>query len=263
MRYLKDLNHPFLSSHSFTDVAAQHFLVPPGESQKGAPPAWVLDLDSTLFSTAPRTHAIFYEYLRGLSPQSALGWRLWERLREEGLGYVIPDAFAKALGVPRSDAAIQELWQSFLPFWLERFFNGRYLHHDHAYAGAAAWVQKLHQLGHEIVYLTGRDRPRLGGETKLILARDGFPVDARTHLFMKGNREEGDAAYKQRASEVLAARFHVSGLLDNEPENLLVFAQRFKTAHIVFFHSVMSPRVPAQSLHAALEGRSLYRFSSY
>ena len=268
-KFFRDFDHPWLKGVAFRDVVAEDLLKKNlrgsalGAAKKRA---WVFDLDSTLFNVGPRIQNIFFEFVR----QHPRPHESWSRLlgvnRPELQQYDIAATFRELfvlLGFENAAERGKKLWEEFLPFWEQHFFTDRHMHHDAPYAGSVDFVKRVHEAGREVIYLTGRDRPRSGQGTLHALKTAGFPWGEGTHLFMKSDRDEGDLHYKRRACSVLDARFDVSVLIDNEPENLVMFAEQFEHAQIVLFHSVMSARMPQGNFAHALGEREPLRLLSY
>jgi hypothetical protein len=80
---------------------------------------------------------------------------------------------------------------------------------------------------------------------------------------MKSRVDELDVAFKHRAATVIRSRYFVPVLVDNEPENLVMFAHEFPQAAVVLFHSVMSERMPARDFARALGPREPLRLLTF
>jgi hypothetical protein len=269
--FFRDFDHPWVRAISFCDIGALELLNKvakrhPPRQQQGRESAWVFDLDSTLFCVGPRTRNIFFEFVRQ-HPRPPRHWqRALERLDPSCQRYDIEATFRMIFDEWDHENAARwaaELWAEFRSFWEQHFFIDRHLHYDRPYSRAAEYLHRIRSKGYGIVYLTGRDRPRSGLGTLHALKRAGFPLDEACHLFMKASREEGDLKYKHKASSVLGSRFEVPVFVDNEPENLVMFAEQFPRAEIVFFHSVMSQRLPLRDFVGVLNGREPWRLNSY
>jgi len=266
--FLRETDHPWFQGHEFVDVRAPELLerLRPLPTE-GKPAAWVLDLDSTLFCVGPRVRASFDRFLRE-HPKAPLEWhRVLPFLTAQTLRYSLERSFREILERwnSREEAAVKakELWEAFHEPWKTAFFSNRFLYLDEPYPGAREFLASLRESGRELVYLTGRDAPRTKAGTLEALRLSGFPWDAGCHLFMKPDGETSDLDYKRRAISVLRQRFGVEALLDNEPENLVMFAKEVPEAEIVFFHSIMSPRMPTGELRRYLQDRKLWRLVSY
>ena len=268
--FFRDREHPWIKSNRFQDLKASELLAAAtrreGSITPGKERVWVLDLDSTLLCVAPRVRNVFFEFLRAHpKPKKPWLWLLGE-LKNEDIQYDLEKTFSHAFS--RLDANLaaswaEDLWLAFKSFWEKHFFSVRHLHLDTAYSGSVDWVKQLAATGTSIVYLTGRDRPRCGHITLQSLKAAGFPWNSRTYLFMKEDAKQSDLLYKTRAATVLGSRFYVEGFLDNEPENLVMFAEKFPTAKIVLFHTVMSERVPLKNFRTVLGTRPALRLNSF
>jgi predicted secreted acid phosphatase len=204
----------------------------------GHPAVVIFDLDSTLFSTQERNHAILQEF--GTHPETPaelrsvlegiekhhMGWNIMDDLRERGVGH---------------EPTLIRLRR----FWLERFFTDDYLRHDEPLPGAAAYVRELHAAGGTICYLTGRDEPNMGRGTRDSLRAHGFPIDVeRTELLLKPRFEDDDLAFKRDAIRRIGLAGEVIAAFENEPGNANMFAEAFPHADVIFLETVHSPDPP-------------------
>jgi hypothetical protein len=76
---------------------------------------------------------------------------------------------------------------------------------------------------------------------------------------LKPDAKLGDLEFKRQACEQIKNQFDVVFSVDNEPENLTLYAEVFPRADICFFHTVMSHRVPQQKYGDVLAGRTPWR----
>ncbi len=252
--FYREQRHPWVRQSRFQEVTAQGLLDGSKSAslaaKNGRPQAWIFDLDSTLFCTGSRNKFIYSEFLRQ-RPQAPMHWLL-------ALGQF--DPFQNQYSIRQTFEAIfekydsrlarawsYELWKEFEPFWFEHFFSGRYLHCDTPYPGAVEFVHQVLKSGAEVIYLTGRDRPRNWGGTQNALRSSGFPMSENTMLLLKPDQEMTDLEYKDWACAHLKAAKNVAYLIENEPENLSMFLKHFISKQIVFFHSITSERVPPVS----------------
>jgi len=267
----RDFEHPWVQQQRFVDTTVRELLdlsVSPQQPQRGAPAAWVFDLDSTLFCTAPRNKRVLWRFLRQCESFPPVWARLWSALTPEIQRYGIPQTFYvvfRELGFsdPEARDESKRLWEAFRDFWSEEFFLSRNIVFDAPYDRALEFVREIYARGYHVVYLTGRDSERARAGSFEVLKKCGFPMGDRTHLWLKPDREQDDLEFKARASAKLKAQFKVKGLIDNEPENLVMFAEGFPDAEIVFFHSIMSRRVPLRSYAGALGERKAWRLLSF
>jgi phosphoglycolate phosphatase-like HAD superfamily hydrolase len=207
---------------------------------RGARPVAVLDIDSSLYDTGPRTRRIIEEWLSASDAPRAVRKAL-EALTHDRHTFSLADLF-EAAGLDARQPDVRHAIQSLTEFWRPRFFSNDYLPNDVAFTGAAAFVHRLRDLGSQIVYLTGRDRPGMHAGTLENFSRDGFPPPGPgVELWMKPSREGDDYEYKMRHIEPLRALGDVAVSLENEPRNFVGFFHAFPSAVHLFMDSVASP----------------------
>ena len=154
-------------------------------------------------------------------------------------------------------AEIKGALEEIKKFWTARFFTNQYLPYDRAYEGAAEFTRKLHELGAEIVYLTGRDEPGMGDGTRANLLRDGFPWEVeRTHLLLKKAAHLPDLEHKKEAANYIREHGTLVAAFENEPPNLIALYQLFPDAMHVFVDTVCSD-------HPAEAAQGLYRIRNF
>ena len=267
MSFFKDFEHEWVQKQEFEKVETTQLLAIAAqeiqEAPKNKPLAWVFDLDSTLFCTGPRNKRVFWKFLQK-QENFPKHWMLaWNQLSPQSQEYGVPKTFFKLFreqGWSEAEAQneARHLWESYREHWMEEFFLSSNMAYDPPYEGAVKFVQSLYDLGYDVVYLTGRDEPRALEGTIHALKAANFPMGDRTHVRLKPSQDMADLDFKTRAAERLNSEFSVRALMDNEPENLVMFAEFFEFAHIVFFHSIMSPRVPDTDIRKPLGQRRLY-----
>jgi hypothetical protein len=220
-------------------------------------PLVLLDLDSTLYEVSSRTYQILKEWQATEESRAHPGIRsALEALDVRQVGYSIHDTL-RTLGVLASAKGYDEATHALKAFWAARFFTSEYLSYDHAYPGAAEFTRKIHNLGAEIVYLTGRDEPGMGAGTKENLIRDGFPWDCeRTHLLLKAASHHADLEHKKNAAEYIRKHGTLVASFENEPPNLIALQEIFPEAMHVFVDTVCSD-------HGAKPSDQLYRIRHF
>ncbi len=218
---------------------------------KGTKAYVLLDLDSTLYEVAPRTVRIFKEAVRELHAAIPEPVRVaLQGLGPGGTGYSVEDTWQN-LGLCLKDPKLSEARGSLEAFWSEKFFSNEYLSEDVPYPGTAAFARNLHSLGASLVYLTGRDVPRMGKGTLECLQRDGFPIGVdRTQLQMKASHRLDDVIHKVGIAEALAKQGAVVASFENEPRNFAALAEALPDAIHVFVDTVCSNR-PAPAVRGA------------
>ena len=212
-----------------SEVAA---VVKAGKSQ----PVVVFDLDATLFDNRMRTLMI----LRAWATQpKQLGTAVAKKvlsLRLDQIEYLFADALAK-VGV--TDKATLDAIGA---FWLDRFFT-EWAVHDQVTPGGVEYVQALHKAGAFVVYLTGRDAPRMLTGTTQSLMISGYPIgQPRTQLIMKPHRKVDDEDFKQTVMDSLRRTGHVVAMFDNEPGNVNLMKTAFPKAHVIFLKTMFNPK---------------------
>ena len=126
--FYQDKKHPWLKGVIFEDLKADDLLqrAQALKAHETKPPAWVFDLDSTLFSLSHRNQNIFSEFLRQ-HPRPPLQWlKALPYLDTASHKYDIEETFRDIFS--EWDSAIapvwaKELWREFEPFWYARFFS--------------------------------------------------------------------------------------------------------------------------------------------
>ncbi|MEO5668445.1 MAG: HAD family hydrolase [Bdellovibrionota bacterium] len=268
----RDYNHPWIDKQRFVDVGTEELLrLSPSLASTdfaGAPPAWVFDLDSTLFCTAPRNKRVLWRFLRQREDFPQAWIRAWSALTPSIQRYGIAQTFYyvfREQGLPQEEAQLEakSLWNAFRDFWTVEFFLSRNIVFDTPYDGALEFVRSIYERGYHVVYLTGRDSDRAQAGSHEVLRRCGFPMGERTHLWLKPSREQDDLEFKAIAAAKLKAQFSVRALIDNEPENVVMFAEKFPEAEVIFYHSIMSPREPSRSFAKALGERKAWRLVAF
>lgn len=250
--------HPAPATEVFSEVNRRILeLTQSNSGNSSQRPLVLLDLDSTLYEVGPRTFRIIQEWLTSSHASSFQEvTQAFQSLTEKQIGYSIRDLFL-TLQLSPEKKSVQDAFHSLKDFWLERFFTTGYLPYDRPYVGAAQFTQNLHQLGAEIVYLTGRDEPYMGDGTRANLVRDGFPWGLeRTHLLMKGDRNFPDLEHKKSAADFVRRQGSLVASFENEPVNLVALYDLFPDAMHVFVETVCSD-------HEAPARKGLYRITGF
>ena len=165
----------------------------------------------------------------------------------------------RAVGVAAESPELVNAIEAVKKFWSQRFFASQYLKYDRPYPGAAEFTRKLHALGAEIVYLTGRDEPGMGDGTRSVLLRDGFPWEVeRTHLLMKKAAPLSDLEHKKEAAHYIRKHGQLVASFENEPPNLVALSELFPEAMHVFVDTICSDH-PAPAAQRAFIGSRVSR----
>jgi len=208
---------------------------------RGRLPICVFDLDSTLFSTAPRNLAILRAFVKEHAARHPELSAIAERMTVADMGWNVHDDLAR-LGV--RDAGLLAAVRS---FWAECFFTDEYVLHDREVPGAAAFVEACHTKGALIYYLTGRHVGGMELGTVQSLRQHGFPFwRGRCVLHLKPDFEMPDRAFKDDAiADIRSYQGEVVATFENEPGNANMFAQAFPAAHHVLLLTIHSPGAEA------------------
>jgi hypothetical protein len=207
------------------------------QKSSGRPPVAVFDLDGTLFDNGPRTWQILVDFAEhhGLPDLR----RTLDRAPRTRLPYLLKETLA-ALGV--TDGTIIEAAQA---FWLQRFFTDNHQSHDIPIAGALGLVRNLYEAGTTIVYLSGRDVPKMLVGVCESLRSHGFPVGlAGTAVVLKPDFHDPDLAFKKSAMTFIDTLGVVVATYDNEPANCNAFQERWPAALHVFVDTQHAPNPP-------------------
>lgn len=220
-------------------------------------PLVLLDLDSTLYEVGLRTYQILLEWHASKQCEKFPVVReAMKGLRVQSVGYSLKDTF-HALKLDLTDPQIEKACEDAKKFWQHRFFTSDYLTHDRPYPGAAHFTRQLHDLGAEIVYLTGRDEPNMGDGTRRNLLRDEFPWDVeRTYLLLKKASHLPDLEHKMEAASFVKDQGDLIASFENEPPNLIALQEYFPKAMHVFVDTVCSD-------HGAMPGKGLFRIRHF
>lgn len=197
----------------------------------------VFDLDSTLFNVSTRTQKILHEFAAAHTEAE----RKADLLKIE----IHPREWGLKESLTRAGFKIEEhmdLHQSLRDFWVERFFTNEYLHYDVPYKGAVYFVQRLHQLGLPVKYLTGRDVARMGRGTLEVLLKWGFPV-LEGELHLKPHRSMNDEEFKYEWVRELAKDKDLKiFFFENEPVNINAIGRQLPDIKIVYMNTTHSRR---------------------
>ena len=213
----------------------------------------IFDLDSTLFDLTIRMSSIADEFARTHQEQFPKECALLAselKLDRSDWGY---DRGLKALGITQESH--REFWQALHHFWHDAFFSNDYLHHDEPLPGAVTYVNELAKTGAHIMYLTGRDEPRMYAGTLASLASRGFPIPApapvpapaqpNTQLVLKPAAGLDDAKWKVDVIKQIQSNYKKIYLFENEPVNTNLVAKELPGVSIIFVETTHSGREQA------------------
>jgi hypothetical protein len=209
----------------------------------GRLPICVFDLDSTLFSTAPRNFAILREFIEHHRDEHPHLSEIGERIGLDDMGWNVHQDLRR-FGVEDN-----VLLDSLKDFWFERFFSDEYLLHDEPVPGAAEFVLACHARGALIYYLTGRHVGGMEVGTVRSLTQKGFPFwRGRCVLHLKPSFDMNDRAFKDDAvADIRSYCGDVVASFENEPGNANMFLRAFPGAVHVLLLTIHSPEAEAPS----------------
>jgi hypothetical protein len=222
------VNNPLIEISQFVEKEA-----------KASRVAVIFDLDSTLFCVAPRTQAI----LRELGGQAEFAGKFQEASEILRNVEVLPtDWGIRAVMQRQKFTPTEELIMAVRDFWRRNFFANHFLDRDTIYPSANEYVRHLHQLGAQILYLTGREEKLMSEGTRKMLAHWGFPFFEDSKLYMKPSDVETDESFKAVTLKRISTDFDHIWFFENEPVIIDLVREMVPQVRIVFVNSVHSGR---------------------
>jgi hypothetical protein len=194
----------------------------------GVLPHVIFDLDDTIFDAGSRTLHILQlasKIPEILELEPDLPSKL-ESLTSDKVLYHVMDTL-ELLGVRSAKAK-----NLISDYWWAHFFE--LCEVDDLVPGSQGYVQELHRLGADIIYLTGRHR--LGAErgTLLSFEKNGFPIGERARLILKPEKSMCDFTFKHHATKDIPTKDLIVAAFDNEPRQVNMFKSVAPQAHVVF-----------------------------
>lgn len=210
----------------------------------GRPPVVVYDLDGTLMDNGPRTWQILVDFAEN-EGNADLRRRL-DKAPRTRLPYLLKETLEQL------EVTDEALIERATVFWMERFFTDDHQSHDIPIAGALAVVRAAYDAGATIVYLSGRDVPKMLVGVCQSLRTHGFPVGlARTVTVLKPSFHDEDLAFKKSAMAFIDTLGDVAATYDNEPANCNAFQARWPNAVHIYVDTQHAPNPPP--LHADIK----------
>lgn len=202
-------------------------------------PLAVFDLDGTLFHYHKRVRNILMDAMKGKDNQFPGARVLIENIPESEYEYLVLDTLKKY------DIDMPGLREYIYNFWERWFFDNKYLKYDKPVSGAVVFVNKLADKGIKIVYLTGRDVPRMGKGTEEALIQNGFPMQPeKAVLMLKLKYEDDNWEHKNTSIKAIKELGEVVAAFDNEPGEVNILADNFPDAVVGLIISLHSPNAP-------------------
>ncbi len=233
------MGHPAFAK-PYSPEALRQLIVQTEElAEQGKQPIVMFDLDDTLTNTRGRNLRILKDFASQSEIQSAFpeASQKVSEIQIDQIQYLLTDTM-KNVGVTDADFIKRAS-----DFWLAHFFTNEYCAKDEPNPGAAKYLHLLVRAGAKIVYLTGRDVPRMGEGTQRNLIRNRFPMNPNhALLLMKPDPKLDDLKFKESQYSVVATMGEVIGVFENEPANINSMANAFPQAHAVFLDTIHSPK---------------------
>ena len=200
----------------------------------------IFDLDSTLIDVRHRVLRIFKDFVN-LEKTKKLFPKAFDVISNTSSlhpnRYFIEDHIR--------DLNLEDLGGPFLiellEFWKQCFFSNNYLKYDLPYPGALDFVMKMKSYPIKIVYLTGRDRPRMAEGTYKSLLNIGFPMED-TQLILKSHKSMDDALYKKEVIFEFDKKHRPIWFFENEPFVVNPIFKEVPHINVIFFDSNHSQR---------------------
>ena len=192
------------------------------KAQKEQRPACVFDLDGTLFDVGYRTLGIIQEWL-----QSDFSRQFNETLLKKienisylHIGYSLSHVFENA-GFDLRNQEVVRVFGALEKAWKKKFFDGKtLLKYDTLIENSNDFIKKLHSMGVEIFYLTGRNSHLMREGTLKQLQKYDFPIKEEKNILLKTNPFLEDALFKAQAIKIISKEYNIVGNFENEYLNL-------------------------------------------
>jgi hypothetical protein len=217
------------------------------DSKKG-PLKAVFDLDSTLFDVSHRITQIFHQFAK-LSD-------IAEKFPEASKQLLALTPKATDWGVKKTLMRINfkspgdDFLKTLVEYWKKHFFSSDFLHIDRPYPGATEFVQDLFKAGADILYLTGRDIPRMLKGTLASLRAHSFPLDENhANVFLKPSTQIADTDFKKEFFLKLDQSKGDVWFFENEPVNIKLVLDCCPHVKVVFVTTVHSEKNPEPGVH--------------
>lgn len=208
-------------------------------TQHGIHPVVVFDLDDTLINTRERNVRILHDFAsldstRETFPEES---EIAANLSTSQFHYLLKDTLS-AVGITN-----KKFIEAASAFWLQNFFTNKYCADDIPNDSAASYVRALARAGATIVYLTGRDLPRMGNGTVKNLLDLHFPLGTkRARLIMKPSKDSDDLQFKISQFDRIRETGPVVAAFENEPANINAFQAHFPDSEMIFLDTIHSPK---------------------
>ncbi len=194
----------------------------------------IFDLDSTLYDLTDRKQQIVLSYLKIAEKLSKFPNEC-DRLKHIQVHkneFGIDEALSR---VGLTQAQQPAFYEDVYKYWEFYFFHNDFLRYDVTIDGAVEYVRKVDALGAQVIYLTGRDEPRMGEGTLASLKASGFPLEKNSiQICMKPHSKVEDHDFKLDFMNSLEENFKEVWLFENEPVNINLIEKHFPATRFVF-----------------------------
>jgi len=218
-------------------------------SQSSRPFLAVFDLDSTLFDLTLRVSTIVDDFAEDPVHFAAYP----EECRRLKNVEILPTDWGLEGPLARVGLAVDgPFFRALHKHWAARFFSDDYMTHDEPLPGAVEYVQELHLAGAHVMYLSGRDIPRMAKGTEASLREHRFPLaSGSAEIVLKPHGSMDDAQFKLDVLLGIRKRYEKIWLFENEPVNLNLIGRNCPDVGLIFIDSTHSGREQLErQLHA-------------
>ncbi|MCA9514111.1 MAG: hypothetical protein KC635_04145 [Myxococcales bacterium] len=205
---------------------------------QGRAPLAILDVDLTLVDNAPRSRAIFADWIASLRGH----WEGFEAAIQKAP--TMPIVFSAEANLRSLGVTDEALVREGLAYWWRAFFTARYAMLDTPIPGSIEAALALRAAGVTLVYLTAR--PATLADATIARFRElGLPVCVPgAVLVTKDDPAEPDRAFKERALAWIASLGRPILMVDNEPGHVNAMRAAFPDARAVLIETRHSPGAP-------------------
>ncbi len=202
----------------------------------------IFDLDSTLYDLTDRKQQILLSFLN--VPENLAKYA--SECAQLSSVKVLKNEFGIDEALARVDLSAHthpEFYKEVHTYWEFYFFHNDFMKFDTSFPGAVEYVRKVDELGAKIIYLTGRDEPRMMSGTLQSLKTCGFPLEKENiEVCLKPHSQISDHNFKLDFMKDLETKFNEIWLFENEPVNINLIEKHCPKINFVFIDSNHSGR---------------------
>ena len=194
---------------------------------KNGTPTVVFDLDDTIFDTSGRNRVIFSE----IRNNEELGEKFPKQIEKMRKGFISNYQYRFSDNMNSLGITNKKFIRAAKKIWSSKFFSNQYLKEDRLVYGVKDYLERMRQLGANIIYLTGRAETLRVGTLEAFL-HHGIPMKKPDVLLMKPQAHMDDEEFKNEVLENLKQdeSIKVLGTFENEPRNANLFQKHFPKA---------------------------------